>query len=127
MSKGGKKVLIIEDEAQERAALTRKIEQAGFETIEAKNGIEGLESALKNHPDLVLLDIVLPKLNGIELAKQLRQDDWGKDVPIIILSNLSDQEETAEALEQDVLDFLVKSDSRLEDVIELIKRKIGSS
>lgn len=127
MSKNGKKVLIIDDEAQERAALTRKIEQAGFKTIEAKDGIEGLESALKNHPDLVLLDIVLPKLNGIEMAKQLRQDVWGKSVPIIILSNLSDQEETAEALEQDVLDFLVKSDSRLEDVIELIERKIGSN
>ena len=126
MDEAGKKVLIIEDEVPERIALARKIEQAGFKIIEAKDGIEGLELALKNHPDLILLDISLPKLDGIKLIKRLREDNWGKSIPIIILTNISDPEKTAEALEQNVPDFLAKSDSRLEDVVALVRKKISN-
>lgn len=125
MNQAKKRVLIVEDEAPERMALVRKIEQAGFETLEAKDGVEGLKSALENHPDLVLSDIILPKLDGIKLVEQLREDAWGKGVPVIFLTNLSDPEKTAEASKQGVSDFLIKSDSRLEEVVALVRKKIG--
>jgi len=105
--------------------LVNKFRNEGFEVIEAQNGEEGLRLALSHKPDLLLLDIVMPKLDGISLMKKIRDDKWGSDVPIVLLTNLSDAEKVSEAAKYGVYDFLVKTDWRLDDIVVLVKEKLG--
>ncbi|MBT3538876.1 response regulator [Candidatus Parcubacteria bacterium] len=118
---GKKKILIVEDEKSLLEALKRKFSSEKFAVFEAKNGEEGLEMALKEHPDLILLDIVMPKMDGITVLGKLREDSWGKDAKVIILSNLSDATKVSEASKQGSFDYLVKSDWRIEDVVKKAK------
>lgn len=115
-----KKILVVEDEVSLRNALRDKLTHAGFTTLEAANGSEGLEIALREHPDLVLLDVIMPVMDGMTMLKKLRtENDWGKSVPVIILTNLSSD---SDQIISDVTIFepsyyLVKSDWKLEDLI----------
>ncbi|MFA5051683.1 MAG: response regulator [Patescibacteria group bacterium] len=120
-----KKVLIIEDETPLLEALTDKIEQAGHTVLQAKNGEDGLDTALKHKPDLILLDILLPKKNGLEVLEELRQNAWGKTVKVIMLTNVDDWENTKKAVTYDVRDYLVKSDWKISDVIKIINKKLS--
>ncbi|OGI26051.1 MAG: hypothetical protein A3J76_05605 [Candidatus Moranbacteria bacterium RBG_13_45_13] len=120
-----KTILIVEDEISMLNALRDKFTREGFEVLEAKNGEEGLEIALRDHPDLILLDIVMPKMDGMTMLKRIRADAWGKDVKVIILTNLSDNEKTAAALAQGSYDYLVKSDWKIEDVVAKVKERLG--
>jgi len=125
MATKGKTILIVEDEAPMLAALSKKFKNKGFKTIEAGDGEEGLKAALKNHPDLVLLDIIMPKIDGMTVMKKIREDKrWGADVPIIMLTNLSDPESVSEAANYKVFDFLVKTDWRLDDIAKLVQDKL---
>ena len=98
--------------------------QSSFSTLEAKNGEEGLKVALREHPDLILLDIVMPKMDGMTMLRKLREDLWGKTAKVIILTNLSDNEKVAEALEQKSHEYLVKSDWRIEDVVAKVREQL---
>src|SRR3989304_9443406 len=84
-----KTILIIEDEKSLRDAIVDILRLKNFLSLEAKNGREGVELALSKHPDLILLDIIMPEMDGITALKKIREDAWGKKVPIIILTNLS--------------------------------------
>lgn len=88
----------------------------------AKNGEEGLEKAISEQPDLILLDIVMPKMDGVTMLKELRSAKASMDIPVIVLSNLTDAANTAEMVDSGVKDYLVKSDWKLEDVIKRIKQ-----
>ncbi|MCP6719842.1 MAG: response regulator [Patescibacteria group bacterium] len=128
-----KKILIVEDEIPMLKALADKFSQSGFETFKAKNGAEGLATALKEHPDLILLDLIMPKMDGTKVMEKLREDSWGKDVPIIVLTNLNLEE--MEILEKSKipdkvkkgkpLQYLVKTDMKLEDILEKVKKALG--
>lgn len=120
-----KKILIVEDEVSLLNALRDKLTREGFVTLEAKNGEEGLEIALRDHPDLILLDIVMPRMDGMTMLKKLREDDWGKTVKVIMLTNLSDMENVSEAVAQGSHEYLVKSDWKIEDVVEKVREKLG--
>ncbi len=120
-----KKVLIVEDEAALRQVIFDKFMREGFQALEAKNGEEGLEMAVKKHPDIILLDIVMPKVDGLTMLKSLRRDEWGKKVPVIILTNLNDAENVSRAIESGVYDFLVKSDWKLNGLVERVKKKLN--
>lgn len=119
-----KKILIVEDEPATMKALVDKLESVGFKTLKAKNGKEGIRVALEKKPDLILLDLVLPVMDGITMLKNLRQNKWGKDVLIIILTNLSDPRKVVNGLHSGVRDFLVKTDWTLEDVIKKVKERL---
>lgn len=119
------KILIIEDESSLRNALRDKFTRDGFEVLEAKNGEEGLDVALREHPDLILLDIVMPKMDGMTMLTQLREDEWGKTARVITLTNLSDTEKVAEAIEHGSYEYLVKSDWKIEDVVATVRKKLG--
>ena len=119
-----KTILIVEDEVSLLQPLSKKIKQEGFHTLEAKNGAEALMILLKNKVDLVLLDIVMPVMDGITVLQKMRADKKMKNVPVIILTNLTDDHKMAEALENGAYDFLVKSDLQLEDIIKKIKDKL---
>ena len=119
-----KKVLIVEDEKSLRKVLVKKLIKEKFDILEAKDGLDGLDKAIEHHPDLILLDIIMPVMDGITMLKKLRSDKWGKEVPVIILTNLVDAGKTQESLEQGVYDFLVKSDWKIDDVIKKVNNRL---
>jgi DNA-binding response OmpR family regulator len=121
------RILVIEDDASLRNALRDKLTLEGFSVLEAQDGEEGYAVALREHPDLILLDIVMPVMDGITMLQKVREDAWGTDAKVIILTNLSDNEKVAEALAQKSYDFLVKSNWKIADVVEKIKQRLGHS
>jgi len=126
MPNTGKTILIIEDEEPMLNALTAKFSKDGFNVLRAQDGEEGLKEGLAKRPDIMMVDIIMPKLDGISLVKKVRIEggEWGKEVPIIMLTNLSDSESVSEAANYGVYDFLVKTDWRLDDVVRLVKQKL---
>lgn len=120
-----KTVLIAEDEVPMLEALSDKFQKAGYNVLRAVDGEEAYETAMTKKPDLVMLDILMPKIDGVTVMKKIRADQaWGNKVPMIILTNLSDHESMSEAAENDVF-FLVKTDWKLDDVIDLANKKIA--
>src|SRR5690348_10074943 len=89
MDQAKKSVLIIEDEASMLTVLTDKLKELGFDTHQARNGEEGLSVALQVHPSIILLDVLMPKMDGITMMNKLREDEWGKSAPVIILTNVN--------------------------------------
>ena len=119
-----KKVLVVEDEQPLLDALVEKCKQAGFSVLEARNGKEGLEIALKEHPDLILLDLVMPVMDGITMLHHLRRDPWGKNVSVLVLSNLQNVEKKQDLEDSGVRDFMIKTEWKLNDVIEKVKEEM---
>ena len=115
-------VLVVEDDAQLRSALHDKLSHDGLDVLEAADGQEGLEVALRERPHLILLDLVMPNMDGFEMAKKLRADAWGAKVPVVILSNLTDMKSVQEALSSDIYEFFVKTDVKIDEVIERVKQ-----
>ena len=118
-----KKILIIEDEEAMQKAISDALTKQQFTTLTASDGEEGLSIALKAHPDLILLDIFMPKMDGMAMLQKLRFDEWGKTVPIIILTNLLPNASSviSSVLRNEPAYYLVKSDVKLEGIIEKIK------
>ena len=118
-----KKILIVEDEQNLRQELAAQCNSDGFITFEAKNGEEGLSFALREHPDLILLDLVMPAMNGVEMLQQLRKDEWGKNAVVVVLTNYDDADRVADVLGAGVYDYVLKSDF-LKDIMEHIRKKL---
>jgi DNA-binding response OmpR family regulator len=121
-------ILIIEDEISLRNALRDKFTRKGFYVFEAKDGELGLTVALREHPSLILLDIIMPKMDGMTMFKKLRQEkEWGKNVPIILLSNLGADDENMmkEIIEDKLTCYLVKSDWSLDNIVTKVKEKLS--
>ena len=114
-----KKILVIEDEATLQKALNDVLLQEGFEVSSASDGVTGLEIAKKENPDLILLDIILPKMDGFEVLAKLKADD--ENTPVVILTNLSDVNDVQKALDLGATTYLVKADYHLNEVIQKIK------
>ena len=124
MAKSGKKVLVVEDEAPLRELLITELKREGILALGAKDGEEGLTVALKEHPDLLLVDIIMPKKDGLEMVTSLRDDAWGKEASVVLLTNLNDSEKIVQAIEYGAREYLVKADWKIEDVIRMVKDKI---
>lgn len=120
-----KSVLIIEDEESLLRMMSDKLTHAGFKVWKALNGEEGLHMVESKHPDLVLLDMIMPRMDGMHMLRQMRTTKWGKDIPVIVLSNLSDDKRVAESMEHGVYDYLIKTDWSLEQVAKKVKEKLG--
>lgn len=120
-----KKILVVEDEKEMAEVISSQFKEANFEVGVAYDGVEGLDKALRDHPDLILLDIILPKMDGMTMLAKLRKDSWGASVKVILLTNLDDAERVAEAMKHDSFDYLVKADWNIRDVVKLVKEKIG--
>ena len=118
-----KKILIVEDEESMLDAISDYLETQEFATLTARDGEEGLEIALKEHPDLILLDILMPKMDGMIMLQKLRVDQWGKTAPVIILTNVSPNANSVinSVLKNEPAYYLVKSDVKLEGIVDKIK------
>lgn len=120
-----KKILIIEDDVILSSTLADNLVYEGFAVTEARDGEEGVMIALRERPDIILLDILLPKKDGLSVLRELRKDTWGKDVPVVVLSNLSNPSGIATAIEADVNEYLVKVDWKIDEVIKRIREKLN--
>ncbi|MFC1775534.1 two-component system response regulator, partial [Patescibacteria group bacterium] len=110
-----KKILIVEDDEKLLRILDNEFSDHGFDVFKAENGREGLDVAFAEHPDVILLDIVMPVMHGMDMLKELREDEWGKNAEVIILTNLSDSERIAKAVEYGTSDYLTKTKWSVED------------
>lgn len=120
-----KKILIVEDEMYLRIPLAEQLKAGGFEVLGAKDGVEGLEMSLREHPDLILLDVMMPKMNGTEMLQKLREDEWGKNAKVIILTNSVERDFVKNILGDGVPEYLVKSDWDLSDLVRKVKHVLG--
>ena len=119
-----KKILVIEDEATLQKALVEVLEQTGYEVFSALDGEKGFELATNELPDLILLDIILPKMDGFEVLKGLKANPKTEIIPVIILTNLGDVSSVQQALELGANSYLVKADFHLDDVIQKVERTL---
>jgi len=119
-----KSVLIVDDEESLVNVLTKKFTEEGIEVLTALNGREGLEVALEKHPNVILLDIMMPEMDGFDVMRHLQEDEWGKNVPVILLTNSSSIETVAKAVTTGMSEFLVKTDMRLDDVVARVKQRL---
>ena len=120
-------ILIVEDEAPLRKALVEEFEDAGYNVIEAGDGLEGFDVALKNKPNIILLDQLMPKLNGVGMLKQLRQDDWGSTVPVIMATNMSTADTINDAIDAGANDYFIKSEVSVEDIVKLVAERLNNN
>lgn len=119
-----KKILIVEDAVPLARALREALEGVGFIVAVAGDGEHGLELARSEKPNLILLDILLPKKDGLWLLKELRTTDEGKKIPVMMLTNLSDTKNVNTALQYGAYDYMVKSDWKINDIVESIQKKL---
>jgi DNA-binding response OmpR family regulator len=119
------KIAIIEDDVAISQMYRMKFEAEGYKVETAENGVLGLELAKEMQPDMILLDLMMPEMNGDEMLKKLRATDWGKDIKVFILTNMGEQEAPAELKTLGVEAFIVKADMTPRQVAELVKKHLG--
>ena len=117
-----KKILIIEDDPSYQKLLNDQLTKNGQGISNAKDGREGLASALSQHPDLIILDIKMPGMDGLAMLDELRKDEYGKSAKVIILTNLEPNDKILRKILEDLPTYyLVKSDIQLNELLEKIK------
>jgi len=119
-----KRILICEDEPDMRGLLQSMIESADYEVITAEDGQKGLDLAIKERPDMILLDLVMPKLSGFEVLEKLRYDPVTQEIPVIILSNLGQEKEVNKGKALGAVDYLIKADVHLTEILDKIGKHI---
>lgn len=116
-----KKILFIEDESALQKTFGDLLTQEGYKMISALDGETGLRLVKETKPDLILLDLILPKINGFEVLKKIKEDEETKDIPVIILTNLEEIKDVERTLESGATTYLVKSQYTLEEIVQKIK------
>lgn len=117
-------ILVVDDDDTLRGSLTDALKEAGFTVSEASEGKEGLAVALAEHPKLLLLDYQMPDMNGADVLTELRKDEWGKTVEVVIATNIYDVNIVNAVLQQNVHDYVLKADVSLEQIVELAKKYV---
>ncbi len=120
------KVAIVEDDQAISQMYRIKFEAEGFEVETAENGKLGLELAEKMKPDIILLDLMMPEMTGDEMLQQMRKTDWGKDIRVIILTNMGEQEAPPILKELGVKRFILKAEMTPRQVAEMVKTELAS-
>ncbi|KKQ52209.1 MAG: Response regulator [Parcubacteria group bacterium GW2011_GWD2_38_11] len=115
-----KKILIVEDDAFIRDIYQVKFSQDGFEVIIAENGLEAIKKLEQLTPDIILLDIIMPYMGGMEVLKKIKENDALKNIPIIMLTNISEKEKITEGAEYGVNEYLIKSHFTPSEVVRKV-------
>jgi DNA-binding response OmpR family regulator len=116
------KVLIVEDDPFILSMYTTKLEFESFQVVPAEDGEKGLRQAQKEGPDIILLDIMMPKMNGFEVLARLKSDDKTKQIPVILLTNLNQRDEIEKGLSLGASDYLIKAHFLPSEVVDKIRR-----
>lgn len=116
-----KTILIIEDDKFLQSLVAKKLIEAGFEVLVSSDSKEAMKVLENQKPDLIVLDIILPVMNGFEILSMLKKDDATKNIPVIILSNLGQKEEVEKAMALGAVDFMIKVNFTPEEILRKIK------
>jgi DNA-binding response OmpR family regulator len=117
-----KKILIVEDDKFLRELIVKKLSSEGYEVPEAVNGEEGVKKIEEEKPDLVLLDLILPGMDGFEVLTQIKKNSELAQIPVIILSNLGQKEDIEKGLNLGAVDYLIKAHFTPNEIIEKVKK-----
>ncbi len=117
-----KKILIIEDEKTLRFLIAQALTEEGFEVDEAVDGEEGIQKLKENKPDLILLDLLLPTIDGFEVLSRIKRDSGLESISVIILSNLGQEEEIGRGLKLGAIDYLIKAHFTLDEIVARVKK-----
>jgi DNA-binding response OmpR family regulator len=118
------KLLIVEDDKSIRDLYEIKLTKAGFVVITANDGGTGWDMAQKESPDLILLDVMMPVMNGFEVLKRLRKDKNTKDIPVIILSNYGEVDQMTQGFLVGATDYLIKAEHTPADVLDIVNETL---
>ena len=121
MAVAGKSILIVDDDLTLREIYVERLKIEGFVVDSAKDGEEAIQKAKTNHPNIILLDIMMPKINGLDVLKMLKSDDETKDIPILLLTALIQDIDKTKGLSSGADDYIVKSETMPGEVIQKIK------
>jgi len=121
-----KKILFVEDESALQETFKDFLNQEGYQIVSALDGEIGLRLAKTEKPDLILLDLILPKKDGFEVLEELKKEEETKDIPVIVLTHLEEMEDVQKAIELGARDYLVKANYSLVEVGEKIKKALES-
>jgi DNA-binding response OmpR family regulator len=116
-----KKILIVEDELAYVELLRDALIAQGYNVIEAYDGNTGLEKAINEKPDVILLDLRMPVMDGVTMLKKLRETAWGKDANVLILTNLDDSTTISKVMNEKVSRYIVKSNASLSSILSDLK------
>lgn len=125
MNNSSKKILVVEDDKKTRVSLMMAFEKEDIQTLGARNGKEAIETALAEKPDLILLDIIMPGMHGIEVINRLQADQWGREVPIIILTNFPEYPGLPDYIAEMNYEIVSKDKDKRETVVKKVKQKLG--
>lgn len=117
-------LLIVEDEADIREAMADYFDQLDYRVLEAQDGQEALDKALAEHPDVILLDLRMPVMDGQETLKQLRQDPWGRNAKVVVMSAMDDVKNIGTAYESGITEYVIKGDMSLEEMAAKVREVI---
>lgn len=120
-----KEVLVIEDDLFILDTIALKLKNSGFTIASAKNADEAEAALSKNKPDIVLLDIILPQVNGLEILKRIKSDPIKKSIPVIIFSNLGSDKDKKDAMDLGAAEYMVKADFTPSQVVEKVKQMLS--
>lgn len=124
MPKDKIKILLVEDDSFLLGMYATKFEMENFKVIMAEDGEKAVRLALKEAPDIILLDIILPKINGFEVLRRLKADPATAKIPVILLTNLSQQDEVEQGLKMGAEDYLIKAHFMPSEVVDKIKKAL---
>lgn len=122
MEKEKTNVLLVEDDVFLAGIYQKKFEMEGYKIFVADNGEKGLADAKKRKPDIILLDILLPKLDGFAVLDKLKQDPTTKDIPVILLTNLGQKDDVEKGLEAGAADYLIKAHFKPSEVVDKVRK-----
>jgi len=120
----GKNILIIEDDEFLRGLISKKLASEGFAVISAIDGEKGIEKAREQNPDLILLDLLLPNVDGYEVLQKMKENPATSHIPIIVVSNLGQSEDIDKAMKLGATDFLIKAQYTAEEIVNKVKAAI---
>jgi len=121
-----KTILVVDDDKELCEILVDQLTRAGFKTLSAHDGEEGLKVALEHKPNLILLDVMMPKMDGIKMLEKLREHEWGKKVPVVLLTVMDQPEVLSRAVELGGYEYFVKTDWKIEEIVERVKQKLAA-
>lgn len=115
-------VLLVEDDVFLSGIYQKKFEMEGFKISTSDNGEKGLADVKKKKPDIVLLDVLLPKMDGFTVLKQLKEDEATKNIPVILLTNLGQKDDVEKGLEAGAADYLIKAHFKPSEIVEKVRK-----
>jgi CheY-like chemotaxis protein len=117
-------ILVVEDHAETRKPLAKLLQLEGYKILAAATAFEALAEANRGSPDLILLDVMIPPMDGLTFLMRLREEPRGREIPVIVVSGLSDPQTTARARELGVKEHLIKTQFTPDELLEAIRRHI---